>query len=69
MGRLFGERVLLNLQDQKIKIWYGAGTAECDSSDNVYYTECSDLSEGFSKPKRITTNDSTGYKLVDRRAN
>lgn len=51
--------------DQKIKIWYGAGTAECDSSDNVYYTECSDLSEGFSKPKRITTDDSTGYKLVD----
>lgn len=51
--------------DKKIKIWYGAGTAECDSSDNIYYTECSDLSKGFSKPKRITTDDSTGYKLVD----
>ena len=52
-------------EDKKIKIWYGAGIPERDSSDNVYYIECSDLSEGFSKPKRIVTDDSTGYKLVD----
>ncbi len=51
--------------DQKIKIWYGAGTAERDSSDNIYYIECSDLSQGFSKPVRITMDDSTGYKLID----
>ncbi|MBQ9482185.1 MAG: hypothetical protein IJU84_08485, partial [Clostridia bacterium] len=52
-------------EDKKIKLWYGAGLPETSSSDNVYYTECSDFSKGFSKPVRIVTDDSTGYKLID----
>lgn len=52
-------------EDKKIKIWYGAGLPETSSSDNVYYIECSDLSQGFTKPERIVMDNSTGYKLID----
>lgn len=47
------------------KMWYGAGVPEEQSTDNVYYTESKYPDRGWSKPVRITTDDSTGYKLID----
>lgn len=39
--------------DKKWKLWFGAGIPEATSSDNVYYTECEDLSKPWSKPVRV----------------
>lgn len=51
--------------DGKWKMWYGAGVPEQQSTDNVYYTESTDPERGWSKPVRIMSDDTTGYKLID----
>lgn len=52
-------------EDQKWKLWYGAGTPEHGSSDNIYYTETTDLNRPWSKPQRLTTDHSTRHTLID----
>ncbi len=47
-------------QDKKYKLWYGCGIPEGAASDNVYYTETTDMRLGWSKPKRLILNDPTG---------
>ncbi len=51
--------------DKKYKVWFGACVPEEQSSDNIYYTEATDPEGVWSKPVRITTDDTTGYKLID----
>ncbi len=51
--------------DRKYKVWFGACVPDEQSSDNVYYTEADDPEGVWSKPVRITTDDTTGYKLTD----
>ena len=51
--------------DKKYKVWFGACVPDEQSSDNIYYTEAVDPEGVWSKPIRITTDDKTGYKLID----
>lgn len=51
--------------DEKYKVWFGACVPEEQSSDNIYYTEATDPEGVWSKPVRITTDDTTGHKLID----
>ncbi len=46
--------------DKKWKLWYGAGIPENIASDNVYYTETTDINKGWTKPVRLILNDPTG---------
>lgn len=44
-------------QDKKFKLWYGGGIPEGAASDNIYYTETTDIRLGWAKPKRLILND------------
>lgn len=44
-------------EENKWKVWFGAGIPEDVASDNVFYSECSDLTQPWSKPVRVKLDD------------
>ena len=44
-------------EEKKWKVWFGAGIPETVASDNVYYSECEDLTQSWSKPIRVKLED------------
>lgn len=44
-------------EEKKWKVWFGAGIPETVASDNVYYSECEDLTRSWSKPIRVKLED------------